>query len=114
MLVRSVLPLVRFSDTHCDVQRFYGNSAFAGGGLFLTSVNGDVSECAFEDNVAANSGGGLAMSQGSGDVAYSIFVNNQVRSFSAEGSLPHHRSHPSCPHDSAAARKSMLKCWDWG
>ena len=94
MLVRSILSLTRFSYTHCDVHRFYGNSAFAGGGLFLTSVNGDVSECAFEDNVAANSGGGLAMSQGSGDVAYSIFVNNQVRSLGAESSMSHQRIHP--------------------
>lgn len=60
-------------------RRFYGNSGYAGGGLFQTSVNGDVTECSFEDNVAANSGGGVAQSQGSGDITYSVFVNNQVR-----------------------------------
>ena len=45
----------------------------------MTSVNGEVSECSFEDNVAATSGGGLAQAQGSGDISYSVFVNNQVR-----------------------------------
>ena len=44
----------------------------------MTDVNGAVTECSFEDNVAANSGGGLAQSKGSGDITYSVFVNNQV------------------------------------
>ena len=59
--------------------RFYGNSAFAGGGLFQTLVEGAVSECAFEDNMAGNSGGGLSQSEGGGNIDNSIFINNQAR-----------------------------------
>ena len=58
--------------------RFYGNSAYAGGGLFETLVEGAVSQCAFEDNMAGNSGGGLSMSEGGGNIDNSIFINNQV------------------------------------
>ena len=59
--------------------RFYGNSAYAGGGLFETLVEGAVSQCAFEDNMAGNSGGGLSMSEGGGNIDNSIFINNQAR-----------------------------------
>ena len=62
-----------------SVCRFYGNSAYAGGGLFETLVEGAVSQCAFEDNMAGNSGGGLSMSEGGGNIDNSIFINNQAR-----------------------------------
>ncbi len=62
-----------------SASRFYGNSAYAGGGLFETLVEGAVSQCAFEDNMAGNSGGGLSMSEGGGNIDNSIFINNQAR-----------------------------------
>lgn len=66
-------------------RRFAGNNAQAGGGLFQLDVQGEVEQCAFEDNVGSSSdesfgsGGGLSQSGGSGNVSNSIFVGNMVR-----------------------------------